>query len=138
VLASRARAVVNFRLYPGDDIAAVLSHVRRIVDDPTLEIRVIGDRAEASPISSTDSRAWAVLGRTIRQIFPEALVAPYLGYGSDAEHFTALSPNVYRFLPVVVRPEDLDRVHGTNERIAVEAYLRAVRFYVQFIQNTAG
>ena len=138
VLASRARAVVNFRLYPGDAIAGVLAHVRRTVDDPTLDIRVIGDRAEASPISSTDSRAWGVLGRTIRQIFPEAVVAPYLGYGSDAEHFAGLSPNVYRFLPVLVRLEDLDRVHRINERIAVESYLRAVRFYAQFLQNAAG
>ena len=112
--------------------------MRRTVDDPTLDIRVIGDRAEASPISSTDSRAWGVLGRTIRQIFPEAVVAPYLGYGSDAEHFAGLSPNVYRFLPVLVRLEDLDRVHRINERIAVESYLRAVRFYAQFLQNAAG
>ena len=59
-------------------------------------------------------------------------------HGSDAERFTGLTPNVYRFLPVLMRREDLDRVHGIDERIGIEAYLRAVRFYVQFIQNTAG
>ena len=30
------------------------------------------------------------------------------------------------------------RVHRINERIAVESYLRAVRFYAQFLQNAAG
>ena len=34
VLPSRAGAVVNFRILPGDSVEDVLRHVRRVVDDP--------------------------------------------------------------------------------------------------------
>lgn len=33
---------------------------------------------------------------------------------------------------------DLARIHGTNERIAVESYGEAVRFYAQLLRNGAG
>lgn len=33
VLPSRAKAAVNFRILPGDDIASVTSHVKRVIDD---------------------------------------------------------------------------------------------------------
>lgn len=139
VLASRARAVVNFRLRPGERIADVMEHVRRVVDDPALELRPVGPQAEPSPISSTDSEAWRALNRSIRQVYPEAVVAPYLVVGAtDARHFAGLSRNVYRFLPVVMRSEDLGRMHGTDERIAVDGYRRAVRFYAQLLRNTAA
>ena len=74
----------------------------------------------------------------IVQVEPRALVAPGLVLGAtDARHYQALSPAVYRFLPVLLKPDDLARVHGTNERIAVEDYRRAVRFYVQLLRRAA-
>ncbi len=32
---------------------------------------------------------------------------------------------------------DLTRIHGTDERIAIDNYAEIVRFYVQFLKNTA-
>ena len=52
--------------------------------------------------------------------------------------YASLSPNVYRFLPVRLKGEDLARIHGTNERVGVESYGEAVRFYAQLIRNGAG
>lgn len=49
-----------------------------------------------------------------------------------------MSPNVYRFLPIPLRTQDLSRIHGTDERIGVEAYAGLVRFYVQLLRNSAG
>lgn len=138
VLAAQARAVVNFRLLPGDSAAGVLGHVRRTVDDPEVQVRAIGKADEPSPVSRTDSPAWHALQRTIRQVYPEATVAPYLVVAAtDARYFHSLSPNVYRFMPNLARSEDLARMHGTNERISVEGYRQAVRFYAQLIENTA-
>ena len=139
VLPSRARAVVNFRILPGDSVAGVLEHVRRTVDDPRVQLRTVGRADDASPISSIDSPSWTMLQRTIRQVFPEAVVAPYLTVGgTDARHFRSLSPNVYRFLPVRTSPEDPAMLHGTDERISIEDYANAVRFYTQLLLNGAG
>ncbi len=140
VLASRARAVVNFRILPGDSIASVLEHVRRAVADERIEVRPVGAfSAEPSAASSTESDSYRTLARTIRSIVPEAVVAPYLVVVvTDARYYRDLSSSVFRFMPVRLTPADLARIHGTNERIAIRDYERAVRLYRQLILNAAG
>ena len=54
VLPARARAVVNFRILPGDSVSGVLEHVRRVIDDPRVEIR---PDASASSLRRSRRRA---------------------------------------------------------------------------------
>jgi len=64
------------------------------------------------------------------------MVAPNLLVGaSDARHYRTWSPNVYGFHPAALGAEDLERFHGTNERIGVSDYTRGVRFFVRLIRN---
>jgi len=78
----------------------VLEHVRRVVDDPRVKPGTLSFVSEPSPVSRTDSEAWRVLQKSVRQVFPGALVAPYLTVAAtDSRHFTGLSENVYRFTP---------------------------------------
>lgn len=136
VLPSSARAVVNFRILPGDTVAGVLEHVRRTVDDPAVQISVVGEGNDPSPVSDVQSAAFAHVARTIRATFPGVLVTPFLVLGAtDARHYTGLSPNVFRFAPNRMRPDDLARVHGTNERIAVEGYADMIRFYAELMRT---
>ena len=139
VLPARARAVVNFRILPGDSVAGVLAHVRRTVDDARVRARVVGFASEPSPVSGTETAGFRAVQRSIRQVFPDAVVAPYLVVGAtDARHFHGLSPHVYRFLPVRVTSGDLARMHGTDERVSVAGYADAVRFYAQLLRNGAS
>lgn len=57
---------------------------------------------------------------------------------TDARHYGGLSGNVFRFLPVRLKPEDLARMHGTDERIAVRHDEEAVRFYRRLVLDAAG
>jgi carboxypeptidase PM20D1 len=140
VLASSARAVINFRILPGDSIEGVVQHVRRVVDDPRVDVRRVGAfSSEPSRISSTDSESFRVLERTIRSVAPAAIVAPYLVVVvTDARYYRELSSNVFRFMPIQLTSQDLARMHGTDERVAVQGYERAVRLYRQLIMNTTG
>lgn len=135
VLPSHARAVINFRILPGDSVRAVVEHVRRVVDDDRVEIKEIGRfSAEPSPVSRTDSNAFRTLERTIRSIVPNAIVAPYLVVVvTDARYYTDISENVYRFLPLRLTSRDLERVHGIDERVGVREYETAIRIYRQLV-----
>jgi carboxypeptidase PM20D1 len=139
VLPSRARAVVNFRILPGDTIEDVLRHVRKTVG-PSIKVAVTGSfPTEPSPESDVRGPEFGLLQRTIAQVFPGMLVSPnLLSGGTDTKHYRKLTRNVYRFVPARVRENDLARIHGTNERIAVENYGEAVRFYAQLLRNGAG
>jgi carboxypeptidase PM20D1 len=135
VLPAHARAVLNFRILPGDSVAGVLAHVRRIVDDGSIDIRLAEEAWEPSGISPTDAAGFRLIERTIHQLIPEAIVSPYLVLGAtDARHFSGLSDNVYRFLPIRMEPADLERMHGTNERVGVRDYERAILFYILLVR----
>ena len=91
---------------------------------------------EPSPESRTDSEGFQLLSRTIREVYPDVVVAPNLVLGgTDARYFHAVSESVYRFGPLRLTAEDLKRPHGTNERVRADDYLESVRFYVRLLQN---
>ena len=57
---------------------------------------------------------------------------------TDTKHYQRLTHNVYRFIPVRMKAEDLARFHCTNERVGVESYGEAIQFYIQLLHNAAG
>jgi carboxypeptidase PM20D1 len=140
VLPGQARALVNFRILPGDTVNSVLEHVRRVVDDARVEARIAGRfSAEPSPVSSTATPSYQRLERAIQRLVPGIIVAPYLVVvATDSRHFQDLSDNIYRFLPVRLSSEEVARIHAVNERIEVDRYEDAVRIYRQIMLESAG
>ena len=136
VIPSEARALINFRILPGDSVQSVVAHVKEAIGDERVRVRLVDEAWEPSPLSDPDAPQFRALQRTVTQTFPEALVAPYLVVGAtDARWFRELTPNVYRFTPVALPEADLARVHGLDERVSVDAYLGAIRFYRTLIVN---
>lgn len=138
VLPIMATAVINFRIAPGDNVASVLEHVNATINDPRVKVRTIGTPSEPSPVSDVRSSSYQLLERSIIQVFGEThLIMPNLVVGAtDARWFTGLSANVYRFSPSAITPTDLPRIHGTNERISIENFRQAVKFYYQLLRTT--
>jgi carboxypeptidase PM20D1 len=65
------------------------------------------------------------------------VVAPFLVIGAtDGRHYQSVCNQIFRFLPLQIQSEDLSRIHGIDERVSEENYLRAIRFYVQLIKNS--
>ena len=88
--------------------------------------------------SPADAAPFEALQEVIRSVFPDVLVAPGLMIArTDARHYARVSDHVYRFSPVRMGPEDLGRLHGTNERISVKGLGDSVRFYYHLIRRTA-
>ncbi len=131
--------VVNFRLVPGETNEMVLEHIQRTIDDPRVEIKVIGSPNEPSAISDTESPSYKSLERTIRELFPDVIVAPSLVLGgTDSRYYGKLTDNIYRFIPYRFTSDDLHRVHGTDERLGIENFVEVIRFYARLIMNTAS
>jgi carboxypeptidase PM20D1 len=139
VLPTQAEAVVNIRILTGETIASVVDRLRGVIDDSTVKITPLSIRVEPSPVSDIESNSFKQLHRTLKEIMPEALVAPFLLIAAtDSRHYEGLTKNIFRFLPIVIGPEDTRRYHGINERISIDDYERCVRFFVQLIRNSNG
>jgi carboxypeptidase PM20D1 len=90
-------------------------------------------------VSSTTSAAYQTLARDIAALEPNAIVAPSLVVGAtDSRQYGGYARDVYRFLPMRLGPADLDRVHGTNERIGVHDYARGVAFTTLLISDLSS
>jgi len=141
VMPSRATATVNFRLLPGDTVASVIEHVRSVVNDPRVKLAPMAGEppVEASPLSSVDSPNFKLMQRTVAQLFPQAVVAPFVFVAAtDSRHYAPLTHDTYRFSPIPMNSEDVARIHGTNERITVDSFARSIDFYCQLIRNSAS
>ena len=139
VLPSTARALVNFRVLPGDSVGSVVEHVRQVVHDARISVQPLEETlSNPSAVTRVDAEPFRLLARTIRQVIPGAVVTPWLVVGAtDSRHYARLTPNVLRFVGTAIGKEDLRRVHGTDERVGVQAYADAVRLYLQLLRNAA-
>ena len=136
VIPGRAEATVNFRMLPGDTQEHVMEHMRSKISAPAAQVELspLPGAKEASKVAPTDSGQYRLLNQTIREIFPDVLVAPGLMVaGTDSQHFDAVSDHVFKFSPVRANSEDLKRFHGTNERLEIANYTDAIRFYHRLI-----
>ena len=143
VLPGRAEATVNFRILPGDTKEQVMEHMRSKVAQATgsssFELLALPGAVNSSKIAPTNSAQYAVLNKTIREIFPDALVAPGLMVaGTDSIHYGPISEHIFKFSPVRANAEDLKRFHGTNERLGVDNYADAIRFYHRLISEVSA
>lgn len=134
VLPDSARAVVNLRILQGDNIKSVTEHVKKVIDDSRIQISTIGHMSEPSSVSSSNNKGFKILQKTIKQIFPESVVCPYLLLGaSDSRHYSIISKNIYRFAPLHIHADDLKMNHGVNEKISSDNFEKMVEFYIQFL-----
>jgi len=138
VLPTNATATVNFRILPGETVESVMDYVRETIDDERVAVSLpegsFGDNP--SEVSSTESFGFQVIQTTIKQLFPDAVVAPSLVIAAtDSRHFSEVSKHIYRFLPIQILKKDTKRFHGIDERVSFENYKQAVRFYRQLILN---
>jgi len=134
-LPEKATAFINLRLMPGDSLGEVKTFIEDTIDDDDINVTVTGN--EASKVSSIAGWPFKSIQQAARNVYGNAVVAPYLMFaGSDARQYDRISSNTYRFLPVQITSEDLNRMHGTNEHVSVENYLNAIKFYTEVIRES--
>lgn len=139
VLPTEATAVINFRILPGETVESVRAYVQETIDNERITVEIMQEEfsSNPSPISATNTFGFEVLQRSMQEVFPDVVVAPALVVGAtDSRHYSQLTNNIYRFMPVQLTKADLKRIHGIDERISVEQYKQMIRFYRQLILNS--
>lgn len=128
-------AAITFQasILPGDRADELLRRIERVISDDRVLVTVdVMD--EPSLISPASGAAWDALTTAIHVHFPEAIIAPYLLTGSsDARRMEGICPYIYRFSPFRLPPEEMNRIHGVDERLSIENLLRGAAFFRQML-----
>ena len=92
--------------------------------------------AEPSKVSSTKSPEFHTIHKTIKEVFGDIIVSPGMILATtDSRHYQKIAKNIYRFMPIQLSPDDLSMIHGANEKISIESYIKMIEFYIHLIQN---
>jgi len=137
VLPTHATAKINFRIHPKNTIESVAKYVKNTINDDRITIEIDLIRQNPSKISDHKAFGFQVIQRTLQETFKNVVVAPSLVVAAtDSRHFADVADNTYRFMPVQLNNEELKGFHGVNERISIENYKQAIRFYYRLIRNS--
>jgi len=137
VLPTKSTAVVNFRVMPGHTSASVKAYVEQVIENPDIQLEVFM-ASEPSKVSPVDHYGYRLIEQTIRETEPDVLVAPYMVQGgTDSKFYSDLSDAIYRFMRVKVSNEILAGMHGIDEHMPTEDYIKGVQFFHELIRKSA-
>ena len=138
VLPQDATAWINYRIAPQDTVAKVMARAETATRRLDVRLEWQGPAYDPSPVSSTDSDAYRVIGAIASDggRFP---VAPGLVTATtDSRYFAGIARDVYRFQPLVASLGDFEMIHGTNEHLSLDNLRRMTDFYARLIATAAS
>lgn len=126
-----ATANINIRIIPGTSIEEVANHIRKAVNNPLVEVRVVEGGQEASAVSPINTSHFQHIVNCVEANFEEVIASPFLMIAStDSRHFDLISENIYKFSPMI----NPSAFHGVNEYLDLKTYPKAIGFYVDFLK----
>jgi acetylornithine deacetylase/succinyl-diaminopimelate desuccinylase-like protein len=138
VIPPLATAVLDVRLLPGQEPAAFLAELERVVGDTAVTFRQQGPSWPATE-SPTDTELFRAIEAAARARHPGALVTtPMLAGFTDSHYFRRLGIASYGLGPFPLTVSDSRGVHGNDERVSLEALRFGVRFLYDVVTGVAA
>jgi carboxypeptidase PM20D1 len=138
VLAESASANVNVRILPGHSSEKVLARMARLARAHGATVRPAHPEAVVEPLpeSPVEHEGYRAIGAALAASFPEAAAVPFLfSAGTDTKHYRSVAEAIYRLTPLRQTAEDLEGVHGRDERVGVDNLRRCELFYRALISS---
>lgn len=126
VVPARARARLSIRLLPGTDPDHFVEQVRaKAARHDVAVAEVMRKPATSSPF---DTHAFRVLARQAAAGEKGSKVTPILSPAtSDARHWRKANVATYGWVPFVLPVSDLGGVHGPQERVSLDGFVKGMR-----------
>ena len=135
VIPSEAKAVLDIRMLPDEDVDAFYDKMREIIDDPNVEIVPEHIYRPESPPSPVDNEMFQTLEGVANRMYPEAAVIPRMATGAtDMAQVRAMGVPSYG-IGATRSVEEINSgngAHGDNERVSEDS----IKQMVQFVWHT--
>jgi acetylornithine deacetylase/succinyl-diaminopimelate desuccinylase-like protein len=139
VIPSESKATVDVRLHPDEDQSAFLDQVRKVINDPAVEVRWGRERYRPAGGARIDTEAYAVLEAQTKKHY-DTVVLPTMGVGAtDMSNLRAKGIQCYGIGPAL-DSEDNGKgfgAHSDQERILESELHRFVRFQYDVVVELA-
>jgi acetylornithine deacetylase/succinyl-diaminopimelate desuccinylase-like protein len=140
VIPSEAKATIDVRLHPDEDQSSFLDTVRKVIDDPNVEVRWARDRYRPAGTSSLTTEAFGVIEAQVKAHYG-TVVLPTMNTGAtDMAQIRSKGIQCYGIGPAL-DTEDGPKgfgAHSDQERILEAELYRFVRFQYDVVTALAG
>jgi len=113
-----------------------LKNLKEIVNDSEVEWEVL--QAAEPTESPVNTELFSVIQKTVRRFNPKAIAVPYLSPGgTDSRYFRQRGITAYGFFPIILSEDELQRMHGIDERISLENLKQGMRILYETVKEMA-
>jgi acetylornithine deacetylase/succinyl-diaminopimelate desuccinylase-like protein len=135
-LPQTAHALINCRMLPGDDPAAVERALVRAINDTAVKLAPV-DTARPSPASPLRPDVFNAVEASVKAVWGNVPVVPIMETGAtDGLYLRNAGVPVYAFSGIFIATDDV-RAHGKDERILVQSFDDALDFTYDFLKRIA-
>jgi carboxypeptidase PM20D1 len=128
-------AVLDCRLLPETNSDEFLSGLRRQIDNPAIQIKVLKETPNAMP-TPPDHPLFTLLKGAIQQGYLGAGVFPMtVPITSDSNTFRAKGIPTFSTVPVHLTRDEIRAIHGPNERMPIDDLECGIRAYKHLIRS---
>ena len=131
VIPSEARAVLDIRMLPGEDVEGFYRELAAIIDNPAIEIVPEHIYRPAAPPSEIDNEMFQVIEAVSERLYPQSTTLPIMATGAtDMSQLRAKGTPSYGIGPARTLEEINSRfgAHSDDERVSEESLRELVRF----------
>jgi len=136
VLPSEVRAIINLRLLQPWTIETATAFIKKTINDERVRIKTYNLGTGPVPAKGNYERSgWQEIREALNDAWPGIPMLPFIMVATtDSRHYNELAQGIFRFSPHKMTPEDLDGIHGHDERISEENLRRGLTFYSKLIE----
>jgi carboxypeptidase PM20D1 len=119
-------------------VAGTVSRIKKVVGDDKVEVSLLDEEAATEPVkeSSVKSEGYRLISEMIEETIADSVVLPFLvTVATDSKYYAGCCRDIYRYVPMILNREELERIHGADERISAENYGLAVNSYKNLIKK---
>lgn len=129
VIPAEAEVTLDVRALPDEDIGKLAEAMRRLINDPAVEIvQPSGQGRPASTPSGLQTEMFRALEKTQARLFPGAVTLPQMMTGAtDSAQLRAKGVQAYG-VGSVIADRDLATIHGNDERVSAAGLGKFVEF----------
>jgi acetylornithine deacetylase/succinyl-diaminopimelate desuccinylase-like protein len=137
VIPGDAEAVLDIRALQDEDMPAFFDQLRRVINDPAVELIPPARTRPGSPPSRLDSDMFKALERAQASVFPGAVTIPTMLTGAtDGAQLRAKGVQAYGVGNYVEDGES--RAHGNDERASIEGLGKFLQYLYTAVVDVAA
>jgi len=138
VIPGDALAQIDVRTLPDEDVERLAEAMRKLINDPQIEVvPPVGGRPAAPP-SRYDNEMFGALERSQKRQFPSAITMPMMVVGAtDSAQLRAKGVQAYG-VGTVYADKEVTGMHGNDERISVNGLGQFIEFIWHAVTDVAA